>query len=698
MFRKILKIFGVEKKEIWILFLTTMQAILIGVYIGGFDISMHAVFLDSYPFTDIPEIYIISGILGVAMMFVYSFFSTRIPFRIFILLNYLVILFLSIIIYNYSYLEFNQEYIRYGFALMFPMNIMMFLNFWRSMREIFTPPQTKRLIIHIQVAFYGGIVAASYGIILYLYQTREFQHIILFSSVGIVLVILLQFIINTTHRFSKFLQHKPKRVNPLRSKFMELYYARYTILLLVFVILSAIIGYIAHYNFINASRTIYPDIVGFSKFLGLFTGTLFLFIFFIDKFFIRKVLYTYDSPYSLVLIPVVMLVLIILTVIIYLTLGNTLLFARFSFFFILIAIVRLAYEISKFEIEMPSLRVLFRTLDVRFHNTIIPRIDGTTRLIGLMLAGIILFGIMKIKFINIFYLNLLAIAFTIVWIYFTIKLIKAYKDALQNNIRRYKATKRMDEREFSATDEKLLSLINDASSEKVISSLRISERIEPVSYENHIINLLNYSDQEVQDYVLSEINKNNLLIALPSLKKVSLDSDPLVLIKNELVQRFEQKISIGQSEKQIEKLANSTNINDRVLAAELIGYLYKKEFSSVLVNLSRDFEPDVKEASIKAMARAAFAENSHTLVGFLNSTTYYPFAFEALVKIGDEACDHLDQIFLSPDSDNRLLSRIVKIFGKIGSQKAIESLLNKVEKQNKFIARQAIVALREARF
>ena len=698
MFRKILKIFGVEKKEIWILFLTTMQAILVGAYIGGFDISMHAVFLDSHPFADIPEIYIISGILGVAMMFVYSFFSTRIPFRTFILLNYLVILLLSIIIYNYSYLEFNQEYIRYGFALMFPMNIIMFLNFWRSMREIFTPPQTKRLIIHIQIAFYGGIVAASYGIILYLYQSREFQHIILFSSVGIVLVILLQFIINPTHRFSKFLQHKPKRTNPLRSKFMELFYGRYTILLLIFVILSAIIGYIAHYNFINASRTIYPDIIGFSKFLGLFTGTLFLFIFFIDKFFIRKVLYTYDSPYSLVLIPVVMLVLIVLTVIIYLTLGNTLLFARFSFFFILIAIVKLVYEISKFEIEIPSMRVLFRTLDVRFHNTIIPRIDGTTRLIGLILAGIILFGIVKIRFINIFYLNLLAIAFTIVWIYFTIKLIKAYKDALQNNIRRYKATKRMDEREFSATDEKLLSLINDASSEKVISSLRISERIEPVSYENHIINLLNYSDQEVQSYVLSEINKNNLLIALPSLKKVSLDSNPLELLKNELVQRFEQKISVGQSEKQIEKLANSTNVNDRVLAAELIGYLNKKEFSSVLVNLSRDFEPDVKEASIKAMARAAFAENSHTLVGFLNSTTYYPFAFEALVKIGDEACDHLDQIFLSPDSDNRLLSRIVKIFGKIGNQKAIESLLNKVEKQNKFIARQAIVALREARF
>lgn len=698
MFKKILEIFAVKKQEVWILFLTTMQAIFVGAYIAGFDISMHAVFLNAYTYTDIPEIYIISGILGIAIMFVYTFFSTRMPFRLFILLNYLVILFLTIVIYFYSYLEFNREYVRYAFALMFPMNIMLYLNFWRSMREVFTPPQTKRLIIHLQIAFYGGIVAASYGIILYLYQTYAFQHIILLASAGIVIVILLQLIVNLTHRFSKFLYHKPKKTNPLRSKFIEFFYARYTVYLLVFVMLSAIIGYIVHYNFISAFRETYPDIIGFSKFFGLFTGSLFIFVFFIDKFLIRKILYSYDSPYSLVIIPFAMLIMAVLSVIIYFALGQKILYARFSFFFVMIAIVKMVYEISKNEIEIPSLKVLFRTLDIRFHNTSIPRIEGTTRTIGLMIAGIILFGIIKLKFVNLLYLNLLAIIFIIAWIFIGVRLIKSYQNALQNNIRRYKATRQTRESEFSAADEKLLTLINHGNSNKVISSLRISETIEPVAYENHIINLLNYSDQEVQDYVLSEINRNNLLIALPSLKKATLGSDPLEVLKNELVQRFEQKISIGEPEKKIEKLANSSNVNDRVLAAEMIGYLGKKEYSSVLINLSRDFEPDVKEASIKAMARAAFEENSHTLVGILSSATYYPFAFEALVKIGDEACDHLDQLFLSPDSDNRLLSRIVKIFGKIGSQKAIESLLSKVEKQNKFIARQAIVALREARF
>jgi hypothetical protein len=698
MLKKILRIFAVKKQELWILFLTTMQALLVGAFIAGFDISMHAVFLHAYPYTDIPEIYIISGILGIAIMFVYTFFSTRMPFRIFILLNYLVILFLAIVVYFYSYLEFNREYIRYAFALMFPMNIMLYLNFWRSMREVFTPPQTKRLIIHLQIAFYGGIVAASYGIILYLYQTYEFQHIILLASLGLVIVILLQPIVNITHRFSKFLYHKPKKSNPLRSKFMELFYARYTVYLFVFAVLSAIIGYIVHYNFISAFRTAYPDIIGFLKFLGLFTGSLFIFVFFIDKFLIRKILYSYDSPYSLVIIPFAMLIVVVLSVIIYFALGNKILYARFSFFFVMIAIVKLVYEISKNEIEMPSLKVLFRTLDVRFHDTSIPRIEGTTRAIGLMVSGIILFGIIRLKFINHFYLNLLTIIVVVAWIFTAVRLIRAYQDALQNNIRRFKATRQTSDREFSAADEKLLTLINHGNTGKVINSLRISETIEPITYEKHIINLLGYCDQEVQDYVLSEINRNNLLVALPSLKKVTLDSEPLEVLRNELVQRFEQKITIGESENKIERLANSSNINDRVMAAELIGYLGKKEYSSVLVNLSRDFEPDVKEASIKAMARAAFEENSHTLVGILNSATYYPFAFEALVKIGDEACDHLDQLFLSPDADPRLLSRIVKIYGKIASQKAIESLLNRVEKQNKFIARQAIVALREARY
>ena len=698
MSRNYLKIPGIAKQEITVLFLTMLQALFAGIYLAGFDITMHAVFLDSYTTAEFPEIYISSGILGIVLMFFYIFFSTRMKFRLFVLFNYLVVFFLSVIIYFYSSPGFNKEYIKFGFALMFPMNIILFLTYWRSMREVFTPRQTKRLFVYLQVSFYGGMVAASYGIIYFLFQTREFQEILIFSSLSLLLVILLQLVLNPVHRYAPAMQHKAKISNPLRSKYTELFYTRFTVLLLLFVILSGIIGYTVHFGFITASRTSYPDIVGFSKFLGLFTGTLFLMVFLVDKLLIRKILYSYDSPYSLVLIPVVMLFLLLISVVIYLTLGSTTLIARFSFYFITIAMLKAAYEIARYEIEIPSLSVVFKTLDVRFNNTIIPRIEGTTRLAGLMIAGVILFMFVRFRYNNFLFLNLLTILIVIGWTYVAVRLIKKFQNALQQSIRRFRATKNTGSDEFTAVDEKLLGIINHGSFEKIISSLRISEKTEPVSYENHIINLLNYNEINVGNYALAEIDRNNLIAALQTLKNTGFETEELTTYKDKLIRQFEQRISTGKSEKQIEKLAVSTNINDRVLCADLIGYLNRREYAYILINLSRDFEPDVKQAAIKSMARTAFAENSHTLVGFLNAANYYSYAFEALVKIGDEACEHLDQLFLSKDADNRLLSRIVKIFGKIGTEKAVELLLNKVEKQNKFIARQSITALREARF
>ena len=56
-----------------------------------------------------------------------------------------------------------------------------------------------------------------------------------------------------------------------------------------------------------------------------------------------------------------------------------------------------------------------------------------------------------------------------------------------------------------------------------------------------------------------------------------------------------------------------------------------------LLHLQRDIEPDVKLASVKAMARLANPDHSYILIGYLTTPVYYPYAFEALIKIGDPA-------------------------------------------------------------
>jgi HEAT repeat protein len=122
------------------------------------------------------------------------------------------------------------------------------------------------------------------------------------------------------------------------------------------------------------------------------------------------------------------------------------------------------------------------------------------------------------------------------------------------------------------------------------------------------------------------------------------------------------------------------------------------EWNDIILNLSRDIEPEVKASAVRAMARLNCAEHSHVLIGYLSTPNFFQFAFEALIKIGDPALDILEQVFLRPDADNTLLSRIIRIYGKIGTPKAIDLLLTKIENQNRYLTRQAILSLREAKF
>ena len=707
MFTFLFRLLNVKPKEVIMLILTSLQAICIGTFLASFDIGSHAIFLDAFPANQIPMAFIISGLFGIVIMWLYTFFSSRVSFRPFTIFSYLIIGITTIYIFYYA--EFHEliKLSAFGyplmipFTLMFPINIIVLLSFWRSIDSIYIRDQSKRILPYIKLAYIGGMVLGSWGIILFLFESWNLELIILGSSISIFIALFLQFIINPIHKYSKIFLHQARKLNPIRSKFYEFFYSKYTFLLVIFVFLSALIGMIIHYNFISMTRNSYPMIVGFAKFLGLFIGTLFIFIYGINRFLIRKILYSYDSPYSLFLVPIGMIVLLIISTVAYLFLGYTMAIFRFTFFFLLVALVKAGYETLKNTIELPSLRVLLQTLDIRFHRAVIPRLEGSFRLISMIFAGMILIGLIQLNFHKSNQLLYVVIILALFWFFIAIKLINAYQAALKNSIKKIKTIVKAKEHDLSSVDKHLHKLLNSDIPERVINTLAISENTEPLSFENHLIDLLNIPSSEIRRYILRKINNLSVFDSLPKLKKLNIDDNDISSnnLRSNTIAVFEKKLSFGKSISSIEKLSNSKKISERILACEIMGSAgNKKELSGLLVNLSRDFEPEVKFAAVKAMTRINNPEHTHILIGYLSSSIFYSYSFEALVRIGNKALDQLEQVFLLPDADNILLSRIVKIYGKIGGPKAIDLLLNKVENQNRVIARQAIIALRESGF
>lgn len=725
MYNFILKVLKIKPKEVFTLGIICLQAIFIGFYLASFDISSHALFLDTFETDQIPFAFILSGLFGIVLMSIYTFFFSRVSFRSFAVFNYLIIGIITILLFYYA--EFrdlvNLNLFGYPlmlpFTLMFPINIIVLLTFWHSINNIYIGDQSRRLLQYIQLSHIGGIVLGSWGIILFLFKSWNLELIILGSAISILFAFFLQLIINPIHKYSRLFLHRTKKAKPIRSKLYEIFYTKYTFILVLFIFISALAGMVIHYEFIDMTRESYPSIIGFSKFLGLYVGTVFIFIYGVNRFIIRKILYTYDSPYSIILIPFGMVILTTITILTFLFVGKTIAIFRFSYIFLLIAAVKAGYETFKNTIELPSLKVLFQTLDIRFNRSIVPRTEGTFRLFSMIFAGFVIIGLLQLigflqhhlpgsellaeKPKHLFYIFVLCalLILFLVWIIIAIKLVKAYQSALKNNIKKIRTIVKAKEHDLSSVDKHFHELLNSDVPGKVISVLTISAYTEPLSFENHLIDLLNIPSPEIRKYILWKINKLSIFKTLPGLKEISINDDdtPSLNLRNNTIEIFEKKQRLANSASSVENLANSKKISDRILACEIIGISGgAKDSGSILVNLVRDFEPEVKFAAIKAMTRLSKPEHTHILIGYLSSPVYYTYAFEALIKIGNEAINQLEQIFLLPDADNTLLSRIVKIYGKIGGPIAHDILINKLESQNRIIARQAIISLRESGF
>ncbi len=693
-----------NRQETALLLLISLQAFFIGAFIALFGIGSHVLFLQSWEPLKIPQAYVVSGIFGLFIFSVYSFFNNRVNFRHFSFWVFFLLLFSNAALFYFH--DFLNKLTLFGiplylpFTLNLPFTFMVLILFRHSAAALFFPEQHKRFYQFIQTALVAGIVIFSYGLIGALFIHWDILIITAVSAASIGVAMLLQLIINYYHHHAGAFPQPPKRLSPLRSRFYEMFYTRYTLLLVAFVLISSILGFVVHYHFVSETRFSYPNTIGLAKFFGFFTGTMFLFIYGIERFLLRKILYSYDSPYSLVLIPSLLILASVATLIVDLLVGQSNAIARFSFGFLMVAMLKIGYETAFESIELPSLRVLFRTLDLRFIYSIKPRLEGSFRMFALLIAGFMLSGLILLNLNKGLFIILLILFLSLVWIPVAVLLVKEYQKALREIIRRLKSSKRAIGTDLLNTDEKSHTLINSKDPVKSINTLSIIERIEPLSHEKHLISLMGTDSSDLQKYLLERIHENALLSALPRLKeiqKISPNSHQRGYL-DKLINRFEIKINACDSRHGIENLVNSPTVTDRILAAEIIGNSGKQDWGDFLLILSRDIEPDVKLASIKAMARLSNPNHSYVLIGYLTTPVFYPYAFEALVKIGESSIQFMEEIFLLPEADNTLLSRVVRIYGKIASPASIDYLLSKIENQNRIISRQALLALHEAKF
>ncbi|MCG8699816.1 MAG: hypothetical protein MI922_17310 [Bacteroidales bacterium] len=685
------RLFNIKREEAGLSLLYALSALLIGFFISGFDILAHVIFFHSNTTYSFPIIYISAGVFGLGIFIIYSIALRKLTTRFFVLVNFIATLVILVIVYVGVLIQ-TMPYSNYlPIVVMFPVNILFVMAFWRYGRSLFHAEQTKQVFPLAELFFYLGIIIGGVSYLTGLLD-RGLHFNVQVLVITIFLVIILFFIKRKVHANNLvFNQHEEVFV-PVKSVFI-FFRSKFTIYLFIFGVISSLIAFLLHFQFMSEANSSFPYIGSLSKFYGLyFIITAIGFLVF-DRLIIHKILYSYDSPYSLVLIPVLLGIMVVLYFSIEYGVGYASI-EELTLSFILLIFIKVVYETSKNSMQVPSLRCLFNSLDIRYQQIIFSRVEGVLVMLGMIISGGIVYFYYRYMEPYTSYTLIGIFVLSLVWIVISVKLIKLYRKALENNIRKIKFSP-SQKAHLDSFDEQIRNVINTNDPNKLLVAMEVLAKVQPLLYEKMLVRLLPL-DKRLRKYAVERIQELKLWSYLPQLKQ-SYEHYGEEDIK-EVIIGFEQCLDIIKQYDDIDRVLRSDDLANKLCIASYVSSCDNTDVNRYLNTLARDFEPQLQESALRSIARLSDNEHVQLLMEHLLSDEYAAYAFDALVNIGDSALDALERLFAAPDIDEIYLTRVVRVYGKIGSAKAIEYLLKKLDSPNMLVVQQAIFALKESKF
>ena len=254
---------NIRDKEGGLSILLFISAFFLGGFICSYDIVSHAIFFERWSQQDFSMVYLFSGGFGIVLFSIYTFLHKRLSYKLFHFINTTLVMGLVVAFFT-LYIIRPDEIISFaGLALMFPVNLLAMLTFWRFKRKLLLPEQTKRIFPFVEFGFVAGVVVVCAGIFLLL---RNYTyHIIIPAAIfSVAIVFLLQFPIDMVHRSVRIFNHKKEQRVPVKASPFILWSTKFTRNLLLFTVMSALVGFFLHYGFINLFRIRYNEVAQFS--------------------------------------------------------------------------------------------------------------------------------------------------------------------------------------------------------------------------------------------------------------------------------------------------------------------------------------------------------------------------------------------------------------------------------------------------
>ncbi|MFN8208838.1 MAG: hypothetical protein U0T82_15735 [Bacteroidales bacterium] len=633
------KMLNIEKEESSRVFLFLIQSVFIGLFYGALDVAAHALFLDVYPATFIPKAYIVSGVVGILFTSLYTRLQVRMKFSLFAAFNLLSIALLSFVIWS-GFLFVKDKIIVFVLFIFFgPLNILAGLGFWGGVGRMFTLRQGKRIFGLIDSGQIIGIILSSYGATLILsigYKTRD---LLLISAASIFAGMLLQLIINRRFGFPAQVQETDTKEDRRENSFLTMIRNRYVLFLSLFVGFSVAATFFVHYTFVTVTKENYPDTTSLAKFLGAFTGTMMIVSLLVKTFVYGRLIKTYGLKVILALSPLLLGLFTLASILLGQLGGFTAASSGFMLFFLIVSLTKLFSKILRDSIEAPSFKVLYQSLGSNIRYSVQAGVDGTINEISAFGSGLALAGLVSLPFVTTIHFVYILGLILILWAFTAFRLHREYRNSLQSSLAAY--DRKGFRSEIFSLPAFLTELYEKGSNVSKSFVLSLTTRISPALHE-----------------------------------KLTGKSEPA---------RYTDEPSV---------LVYSPDPVHRVSCAFYLRGQSGSDKIRFLRILLRDNDTTVRKAAIQTAGQDRVIELAPFIIEQLAHPSVYPWAYQALLAMGEPVLEPLEVFFKKTGLEEKVLLRIIRLMADIGGSASSRFLLSKLGSFNRNLVKETISALR----
>lgn len=677
-----------------------------GIFLATFKVAGETLFLTAFSAeADLPTAKIFTGLMGTVTALVFTSLQKQYRFQQVALYTIgligIVIIGLTTTVpysdLSADALAHHKYAIFFTFILIGPASSIVILIFWSLFGRLFDLRAAKRLAGGIDT---GTAIATIFAFFSIPFITPVVGHVgnfLYISALAITGVFIALFVIIRSFELTETIDKSGKTAADLKEKEQSssVFKNRYLTLMSVFLISSMVAAIFMDYNFKIVMEQQYKDNENdLASFLSFFDGVTILLSFIVQSFFNDKILEIFGLKVTMILLPGLLLLFNVAILIIGSIFGIDPEGSMFLLFFLMIVISKILTDALRDSLENPTFKMFFLPLPTHIRFDAQNNVEGTVKEFAAFIAGSMMIALELLGFINVFQFIYFLFVIIAVWALSALRLFGEYKKVLKQ-VLSGNTLKKQSAAANNYTVNNLLSSYlssDDPATQKFI--ILILDKTDPIYCEKVLTKFTSFKP-DAQRYAIEVIRIQNYFDTLDELEHCaerSLYKDIRDQARTAMEQLKDLKREANKADA-LSSLATAKTPEERKLAAQIISQNYQDGALRILIPLLQDWDQSTRIQAIISCGQQQVMEPLPILIDHLSIVGYENVAISAIVKYGNKALPLLDLEFHKSGQSQNTMIDIIRIFGFIGGQEAINMLVRKFDFPDDKIRKEVLYSL-----